>query len=130
MFDDPAGPIEHFSWGKFIIDGVEHSNQSNGKAGVGKDVRVIGDKVKAWAERKGHRLTPEMLDKLHGKHIDVLVIGIGVNGMMECPEDVKRAVRELGIGELILERTPDACRIYNQLYREGKRVAMLAHGTC
>jgi hypothetical protein len=24
MFGDPKGPIEHFSWGKFVIYGKEH----------------------------------------------------------------------------------------------------------
>jgi len=27
-------------------------------------------------------------------------------------------------------KTPDACRAYNPLVREGKRVVLLAHGTC
>jgi hypothetical protein len=43
MFDDPKGPIEHFSWGKFIICGKEHSKLDE-KIGVGKDIRLIGKK--------------------------------------------------------------------------------------
>ncbi len=35
MFDDPKGPIEYFSWGKFIICGAEHSGAEEAQTGVG-----------------------------------------------------------------------------------------------
>lgn len=31
MFNDPRGPIEHFSWGKHMIRGQEHGKTSEGK---------------------------------------------------------------------------------------------------
>jgi hypothetical protein len=130
MFNDSRGPIEHFSWGKFIILGKEHSKSDEEKVGVGKDIRLIGRDVTKWRERKGHQLTPSMITGVYDKDIEVLIIGIGVYGAIECSEDVKRSVQKNGIKHLILERTPDACRRYNVLFHEGKRVALLAHGTC
>jgi hypothetical protein len=129
MFDDKKGPIEHFSWGKFIIYGKEHS-KSDKKIGVGKDIRLIGKEVSKWKEREGHRLTSDMITGVYDQDIDILIIGIGVEGLIECTEEVKRSIKKNGIKELILEKTPTACKTYNELFHKGKRVALLAHGTC
>ena len=51
MFDDLKGPIEHFSWGKYIICGIEHSASEKGRVGVGKDIRLINQEVTEWRER-------------------------------------------------------------------------------
>ena len=131
MFDDPRGPIEYFSWAKFIICGQEHSEVVDGEeVGVGKDIRLIGREVSEWRERKGHELKPSMITGVYGRGIEVLIIGIGVDGLIECPGKVKRAIQENGIPEVIVARTPEACRLYNELFHQGKRVALLAHGTC
>jgi len=130
MFDDPDGPIEQFEWGRFVVCGAEHSGSHEQRVGAGKDIRLIGRDATRWREREGHRLTPSMIAGVYGKEIDVLIIGIGVNGAVECPQEVRQSIRANGIGELILERTPEACRTYNALFREGKSVALLAHGTC
>lgn len=46
MFDDPDGPIEHFSWGKYIIRGIEHSQSDDDQTrGAGKDICVKRDVV-------------------------------------------------------------------------------------
>jgi hypothetical protein len=126
MFEDPRGPIEHFSWGAFVIGGEEHSTT----AGVGKDVRLIGQDVSLWRERKGHKLKKSMITGVYDCNLDVLIIGIGVHGALECPDKVKKDIGEHGISELILQPTPQACGTYNELFHQGRNVALLAHGTC
>lgn len=130
MFADPRGPIEHFSWARFVVCGQEHSASDAGAVGAGKDICLIGYQVSPWHERRGHCLTPAMVSRVYGQGIEVLVIGSGVSGLLQCPADVQHAIRAQGIAELVIERTPDACRAYNALYRQGRRVALLAHGTC
>ena len=130
MFTDPNGPIEEFSWGRFIIYGEEHSKSPGMKLGVGKDIRLIGSAVSAWKERKGHCLTTKMITGVFGKNIDILIIGIGVSGALECPFSVQEYISSKSIQKIILERTPEACRTYNEMNRTGLRVALLAHGTC
>jgi hypothetical protein len=125
MFDDPEGPIEHFSWATFVINGEEHSPSS----GVGKDIRLIGGDVTTWRERSGHRLKKSMITGIYDRDVDVLVLGLGVHGRLKCPKKVKKAVEQHRL-TLIAEPTPDACRTYNELYRAGKKIALLAHGTC
>ena len=130
LFTDPGGPIESFSWGAFVVRGKEHSESSDGKTGSGKDVRIIGAEVSAWKERKGHLLKKSMITDVYEKGVKVLVIGNGVYGALEVPEKVKRDVAKHGISQLLIECTPEACHTYNELFREGKKVALLAHGTC
>jgi len=130
MFYDPKGPIEHFSWGKFVIIGKEHSKTGMGKIGVGKDIRIVGKNVSKWKERSGHLLEKDMITGIYGQEINILIIGTGVNEMVECPEKVIKSIKKNGIEKVVLKSTPEACKLYNKNFREGKKVALLAHGTC
>jgi hypothetical protein len=62
--------------------------------------------------------------------IDTLVIGKGVNGALKVPKKTQKHIRAAGIKTLIIEKTPEACRTYNDLVRRGEKAALLAHGTC
>jgi uncharacterized protein len=53
--------------------------------------------------------------------IDVLVLGTGATLVAPTP-DLRRRLREAGIGVEIMN-TPAACRTYNLLVAEGRRVA-------
>jgi hypothetical protein len=130
MFDDPRGPIEHFSWARFVVRGVEHAFTESGAVGAGKDIRIVGDAVSAWEEREGHKLKPDMITGIYGRGVEVLIIGNGVRGLIDMTKKARQAVAEHGIARLIVEQTPEACRLYNELYRQGLQVALLAHGTC
>ena len=126
MFDDPEGPIEHFSWAKFIIRGKEHSRSK----GVGKDILVTCEEVREWENMGGHHLTPMSLNCIEGEDLDVLVIGNGVNGIVDISGPVIQRIKELGINEIIIEKTPKACMTFNKINRKGRKVVLLAHGTC
>lgn len=130
MFYDVDGPIQEFSWGKFIISGKEHSKTYDAKKGVGKDIRLIGNEVSKWAERKGHMLTNEMITEVFDQDIETLIIGQGASGALICPASVQHYIHQHGIKEIILLNTPEACNKYNKLYKSGRKVALLAHGTC
>jgi hypothetical protein len=130
MFNDPKGPIEHFSWAKFVISGNVHSRSFDGKVGKGKDIRLLGSKVSRWKERKGHLLTKEMITGVFDENVEVLIIGAGVDGRIECPDEVKKYIYSRGISNLEIINTPSACMLYNRLFHQGASVAMLAHGTC
>jgi len=127
--NDPRGPIEHFTWGKYIISGVEHSDNGE-KIGFGKDIRLIGTEVTEWVERKGHLLTINMITGVYDQNLDILIIGNGVDGVLVCPDEVIRQIDPNEIRQVIILRTPEACEKYNDLLNQGSRVALLAHGTC
>jgi hypothetical protein len=124
------GPIERYSWGRYVIQGSEHSENDYEVVGVGKDIRLIGRDVSEWQEREGHRLTRSMITGIYDNDIDTLVIGVGAEGRVKVPKKVIKAIHRHGIDRVILRRTPKACKVYNRLFRKGKRVALLAHGTC
>ncbi|NLG52344.1 MAG: hypothetical protein GX552_19735 [Chloroflexi bacterium] len=130
MFEDPQGPIARFSWGRFVIQGGEQARSDDALSGASQDIRLIGNQVTAWEERRGHRLNPSLITGVYDQDVEVLIIGTGVFGRLKCPDAVKQAIQEHGIETVIIQRTPDACRTYNALYRQGLRVALLAHGTC
>jgi hypothetical protein len=131
MFDDPDGPIEHFGWGKYIIRGIEHSQSDDDQVlGAGKDICVKGDLVSEWRERKGHNLTRAMVHPALQDPPDILIIGLGVQGMLQCPDSVLSYLTSSGIKQVLCMLTPLACERYNQLYRQGVNVMLLAHGTC
>ncbi len=127
MFTDSEGPITRFEWGLFQINGVFHSADGQG---VGKDICIVGGEVHPWKARQGHRLTPKMVRVALKPGVNVLVIGNGVNGAIHVTKKTRQAVKAAGIETLIIEKTPEACAIYNRLAREGAAVALLAHGTC
>jgi hypothetical protein len=126
-FTDADGPIEEFTWGRFIILGKTHSDQGEG---VGKDIRLIDNMVTEWKERKGHHLDPEMVTGVFEKDLKTLIIGIGVDSALEVPAETRQYIQDKGISRLILLPTPEACGMYNRLVRSGNRVGLLAHGTC
>ncbi len=127
MFTDADGAIESFKWGEFQIQGVVHAADGRG---VGKDICIVDGVVEPWSARKGHRLLPKMVACALKPGVRVLVIGNGVNGAMRVPKKTRQAVVDAGIETLIIEKTPKACQVYNELVRKGVAVAFLAHGTC
>jgi len=130
QYNDPCGPIEHFSWGRFVVEGVEHASTDQGPIGAGKDIRIVGSQVSPWRERHGHKLMPEMVAGVYDQGVQVLVVGNGVHGLIKVSKTARKAIAAHGIAHLVVQRTPEACRTYNALSREGLRVALLAHGTC
>ena len=107
--------------------GRTHSAEGQG---VGKDIFLLGGEVQPWKARKGHKVKLAMVDCVIGRGVAVLVIGNGVNGALKVPEKTRAKIRSAGIETLIVAKTPEACRIYNERVRQGERAALLAHGTC
>lgn len=130
MFDDPRGPIEHYLWGSFVINGEEHSGRGEERKGKGKDIMILSGNVRRWKERQGHLLTESMVERVLEHGCDILIIGIGANGALEVPDSVIDYLNDNGVARVMVLKTPDACRAYNELFRKGMDVALLAHGTC
>src|SRR5512136_181205 len=121
MDTEKKGPIEEATWGKYIIQGKEHSHDKE-KKGAGKDIRIIGTEVTEWKERSGHMLRPEMITGVFGMGIDVLIIGTGFDGAIEVKKETVEEIHDLGIRDLVIEKTPEACKKYNELYVKGIKV--------
>jgi uncharacterized protein len=55
-------------------------------------------------------------------HVDVLLIGTGAD-LAHIPSDLRAALEQAGIGVEIMN-SPAACRTYNVLLSEGRRIAL------
>ena len=63
------------------------------------------------------------------KSPEILVIGTGASGMLEVSDEIKKFIQSKGI-KLIIEKTADACKTYNGLLKQDKRVCAILHATC
>jgi hypothetical protein len=111
--------IDDYRFGHIVIDGKEYKS----------DVKIFPGRVEAnWWRTLGHSLEIKDISDILQEPPEVLIIGTGSAGVLKVPEDVQVDIKKRGI-ELIIERTGDACNIYNNLALE-KRVVAALHLTC
>lgn len=102
-----AKPVDGYGPGFFRIGGeVFQGSVLSGEAGTS-----------AW---DGFRHALPLL-ALAG-HVDVLVIGTGAE-IAHIPTDLRRDLEAAGVGVEVMN-SPSACRTYNVLVAEGRRVAL------
>ncbi len=113
--------IQEYGFGRIVIDGKKYTS----------DVIIYPDRVDdSWWRREGHRLVPDDLPFLRENPPAVLVVGQGRFGLMKITPEFLALVRELGI-ELHAGRSAEAVKMYNQLWKEGRRDIIGAfHLTC
>lgn len=113
----PAGRqiIESYGDGRFRVSGTVHESS----------ILVFPDHTLPWGARAAADISLENLDEVAkaaaAGNVDVLLIGCGTR-MAQIPGDLRRALRAAGI---VIEPmdTGAACRTYNVLMAEGRRVA-------
>lgn len=101
-----ARPIDGYGPGFFRIDGKV----------IDGPVLVTADQVAPWAGYQDHGGALALVGQ-----IDVLFVGTGAE-MAYIPADFRAALDAAGIGVEPMA-TPAACRTYNVLLSEGRRVA-------
>ena len=112
--------IGSYEFGRVVVDGVEYT----------RDLIVFPGHVKSgWWRVEGHRLRVEDLEDVIPFEPEVLVVGTGAYGLMKVTEEAEEALAERGI-HLVARKTADACDVYNELVREGKRAVAALHLTC
>ena len=111
--------IEHYSFGKFIVD--KKTFESN--------ITVINDKAKKHRHLPEHQLVLDDFKELVEADPDYIIIGTGASGVVEVPEKIIDFIESKGI-KLIIEKTADACGKYNKMIRQGKNIAAFLHNTC
>ena len=111
--------IESYSFGRIVIEGHKYSS----------DVLVYPESVQdAWQRLEGHNLQLEDLEDALRHSPDVLVIGTGTFGRMKVTSELKAILEQKGVN-VIVARTGQAVRKYNEMQNEGEVVAAL-HLTC
>jgi hypothetical protein len=115
-----AERIESYDFGRIAIDGVVYT----------KDVIITGEKtVPGWIRKEGHLLqVADIGQAIEESAPEVVIVGTGYNGMMSVPEETRLYFRRKGI-ELLVEKTREACDLFNML-SETRRVLAALHLTC
>lgn len=104
-FDD-ARPFEGYGPGFFRVDGNVHQGP----------VILRADGLVSWGGYTDTKALTGLVDK-----VDFILLGTG-SDIAHAPADLRAAVEDAGIG-LEVMNTPAACRTYNVLVGEGRRVA-------
>ncbi|UCG68963.1 MAG: hypothetical protein JSV09_14430 [Thermoplasmata archaeon] len=81
-----------------------------------------------WWRKEGHRLSLEDIKDVLAQTPEILIIGTGYSGVMSVPKSVEDYIRAKGIN-IIVKRTEEACKKFNELYEKHDVVAAL-HLTC
>ncbi|MEJ8560910.1 Mth938-like domain-containing protein [Yoonia sp. GPGPB17] len=102
-----AVPIDGYGPGFFRVGGQKHDGA----------VLVLPTGVSVWG---GFEDTAAVLE--HISDIDVLFVGTGAE-IAHPPKDFRTTLEEAGIGVETMA-SPAACRTYNVLLSEGRRVAV------
>ena len=87
-------------------------------------ILIVKGQVRPWPVRTLAELTPQHLAdvaELGSLELEVLLLGTGP-AMALAPRPVRDWMHNAGVG-LDVMSTPEACRLYNYLAGEGRRVA-------
>ncbi|OGP29539.1 MAG: hypothetical protein A2073_02675 [Deltaproteobacteria bacterium GWC2_42_11] len=111
--------IEHYEFGKIIIDGRTFTS----------DLIILPDRIiDNWWRKEGHNLVLADIEVVMLEWPITLVIGTGADGMMKVSKEIRRMLPLRGI-KIIEMKTKEACEAYNEMYRFEKTAAAL-HLTC
>jgi hypothetical protein len=111
--------IDNYRFGHITINNKKYTT----------DVIILPGFVKSnWWRSQGHKLSMDDIIDIIKQPPEILIIGTGSEGVMQVPDSVNKQITELGI-QLIVEKTGEACKLYNELSRSKKVVAAL-HLTC
>ncbi|RDV83947.1 Mth938-like domain-containing protein [Ammonifex thiophilus] len=111
--------VDKYSFGEVIVEGKTYH----------QDILIFPDRVLSWWRQRGHEVALSDLTEALKVHPEVLVIGTGAYGVVRVLPEVKSSLAERGI-DLIALPTAEACRKYNELLAQGKRVVAALHLTC
>lgn len=110
----PAGRqfVESYGNGRFRVSGAVHEGS----------VLVLPERTAAWPVTRIEELTLDSLEPLlSATAVDILLLGCGPRFSL-VPKELSRALRERGVALEAMD-TGAACRTYNVLLSEGRRVA-------
>ena len=114
---------------ELVIEKYEFGRIKIGDAEYTRDVIIHKGRVYAdWWRKEGHNLVPEDLEIILKDPPSILIIGTGYSGLMKVPKETIKFLEDKGI-KIIIERTANACRRFNELSKR-EDVSAALHLTC
>ena len=111
--------IDSYKFGEFVIKGKKYES----------NVELIGEQAKEHRYLENHELALDDFTVLINAKPSYLIIGTGAYGVVKPPKEIIDFIEKQGI-KVIVEKTGQACKTYNSLLKQGKKVAALLHNTC
>ncbi|MCD6558038.1 MAG: hypothetical protein J7K31_03355 [Candidatus Aenigmarchaeota archaeon] len=112
---------------KPVIQKIEFGNVIiNGKR-YGCDILITPDDVRET--EKTHKLDTHILEDAILGEPEIVIIGIGFNGLVNVPDEVKTMIKNAG-ADLVIKKTPEALKDFQALLKQGKKVVAWIHTTC
>jgi len=112
--------IEQYSFGNIIINGVSYMN----------DIKIVQGKViSEWWRKRGHFVDVDDIQDILKFKPDILVLGKGSPGQMKSTETLQEFLEKNNV-ELIEEKTVEAVKTFNRLFKQGKNVSAGFHLSC
>ncbi len=112
--------IEKYVFGKIVVNGVTYTN----------DIKIIQDTlIPDWWRKSGHQVGMDDVNDILDSETNILVIGTGKFGLMKLTSLLREKLIKKRI-VVIEKNTSEAIKIFNQLYKEGKKVSAGFHLTC
>lgn len=107
--------IEHYSFGRFIVDGKEYES----------DIKLIRNEVRLW---RNHGLGLEDVKDVVNAKPSTIIIGTGSVGVINVKQEIIDFIKSKKI-KLVIAKTAQACKLYNELSKK-ENVAAILHSTC
>lgn len=111
--------IDSYIFGEFVVNGEAFKS----------NVVLMGNTARKARYLPEHELKIDDFFDLVGSKPSYIIIGTGAYGVVKVPEEIVEYIHKIGI-KLIIQKTSEACRTYNTLIKEGKKVAAFMHNTC
>ena len=111
--------IDNYKFGEFVVDGKTFKS----------NIELINDKVQQHRYLENHELSLDDFTSLINAKPEIIIIGTGAYGVVKPPKEIIEFIEKQGI-KVIAEKTGNACKTYNELIKQGKKVAALMHNTC
>jgi len=111
--------IKNYTFGKLVLGDKIYE----------KDLIITPTEIHSpWWRKEGHYLRWEDIEPWV-KGVEILIVGSGYYGVLKVDDDVEKNARKMGVEEVIVCPTAEACGKYNSLVGVKKVVAAF-HLTC
>lgn len=111
--------IDSYQFRTFIIKGKEYN----------RNIKLFDKEVREYKYIPEHTLVLDDITDLINYNPLVIIIGTGAYGLMKLSKEISEYIERRRI-RLVVQKTADACKTYNQSLKEGKKVAAFMHNTC
>ena len=124
--------IDHYQFGLITINGQKYDFdvevRPKSDSDFGSEIRSKGE-VLRWQREESHVFNLKDVERAVGENPEIIVLGTGAYGLAQVSEKVQEFFKNKEV-KLIIEKTDQAVKSFNNLIKKKKKVVGLFHLTC